>query len=108
MAKTTKKSNSHLRAYKTYRFMDKDPVIDIVRTMVDDARASYKTIRDNSGVSTTTLRGWFYGKTRRPQFATVQAVAHSLGRSFIAEPVTARVRKGKTKRTKAQPSPAPN
>lgn len=94
MAKAEKK-RGHLRPYATYMFRDKDPVIDIMRTMVADAGVKHRTIRDNSGVSTTTLRNWFYGKTRRPQFATVQAVAHSLGRSFVAQP--AKARKGITK-----------
>lgn len=82
-----------MKPYASYMFRDKDPVIDIMRTMVKDAGIKHAAIRDKSGVSTTTLRGWFYGKTRRPQFATVQAVAHSLGRSFVAQPTPAR--KGK-------------
>jgi hypothetical protein len=82
MAKKKKPSRTILRPYKTYLFRDKDPVVDIMRTIVQDSGDSYQTIRDNSGVSTGTLRNWFYGATRRPQFATVQAVARALGQSF--------------------------
>ena len=35
-----------------------------------------------SGVSTTTLRNWFHGATRRPQFCTVNAVARALGKEL--------------------------
>lgn len=77
-----------LKPYASYMFRDKDPVIDIMRTMVKDAGVKHSTIRANSGVSPATLRGWFHGKTRRPQFATVEAVARSLGKSFVARPFT--------------------
>lgn len=68
--------------YKSYMFRDKDPVIDQVRTLVKDEGVNYTQVHARSGVSTTTLSNWFNGRTRRPQFATVQAVARGLGYSF--------------------------
>jgi hypothetical protein len=65
--------------YKSYSFVDKDPIIDEVRTMVSDSGASYKWIEDHSGVTTATLYAWFSGKTRKPQAATINAVARALG-----------------------------
>ena len=73
---------SPLNLYRSYNFVDKDPVIDLMR---DIARASgggkvrYERLSAESGVSTSTLRNWFDGKTRRPQYATVAAVMGSLG-----------------------------
>ena len=67
---------------KSYMFKNKDPVLDIIRTAVQDSGSSYQEIRDKSGVSTATLGHWFKGKTRRPQFATVNAVARALGQEF--------------------------
>lgn len=73
---------SALNLYRSYNFVDKDPVIDLMR---DIARASgggrvrYSRISADSGVSEATLRNWFDGKTRRPQYATVAAVMGSLG-----------------------------
>ena len=68
-----------LKLYKSYSFQTKDPVIDQMRTLVDNAHASYTQISNASGVSTSTLSAWFHGKTRRPQSASVEAVGRSLG-----------------------------
>jgi transcriptional regulator with XRE-family HTH domain len=70
---------SMLKLYKSYSFRDKDPVIDKLRTIISDEGKSYTEIAVNSGVSRTTLRQWFHGKTQRPQHATVMAVARSMG-----------------------------
>lgn len=68
--------------YRTYNFVDKDPVIDELRTIVKDDGSSYSEINEKSGVSYGTLRNWFHGETKRPQFATVSAVAKSLGYEY--------------------------
>lgn len=81
MAKNGKRGA--LRLYKSYSFIDKDPVIDAVRTARSDAKASYTELSINSGVSVTTLRNWEHGKTRRPQFSTVSAVARALKKTGI-------------------------
>lgn len=78
----SRKPRGYISPYRTYVFTDKDPVIDKMRTLVEDSGESYVDIRAASGVSTTTLYNWFHGKTRRPQFATVNAVALSLGHEF--------------------------
>ena len=70
------------KPYKSYRFLDKDPIIDRMRTMVQDSGASHMDIHNESGVSVGCLNGWFYGATRRPQYATIAAVAHVLGYEF--------------------------
>jgi transcriptional regulator with XRE-family HTH domain len=65
--------------YKSYSFQDKDPIIDEVRTIVQMSGATYKRIEEDSGVTFATLRAWFQGKTRKPQAATLNAVARALG-----------------------------
>ncbi len=65
--------------YRTYRFVDKDPMIDKLRTAVSDSGMKYSQIHEESDVSTATLRNWFHGDTKRPQFATLNAVAIALG-----------------------------
>jgi transcriptional regulator with XRE-family HTH domain len=65
--------------YKSYSFTDKDPIIDEIRTVVQDSGVSYRQIEEESGVTSWTLRSWFDGKTRRPQAATLNAVARALG-----------------------------
>jgi len=75
-----------LKLYRTYSFRTKDPVIDEIRTVFDDVGARYRDIEETCDVSNTTLRGWFYGKTRRPQFATIRATARALGFDYTLQP----------------------
>jgi transcriptional regulator with XRE-family HTH domain len=65
--------------YKSYNFVNKDPVIDEIRTIYQASGVNYKWIEDNSGVTSTTLSAWFSGKTKRPQSATIEAVLRALG-----------------------------
>jgi DNA-binding phage protein len=73
----------HLKPYKSYVFIDKDPIIDMVRTAVDDSGMKYKKITEDSGVSGTAMYGWFRGKTKRPQYATVMAVLRAVGKDLV-------------------------
>jgi hypothetical protein len=70
-----------LRIYRTYNMVDKNPVIDKVRTLVQDEGLIKKLqiVHEISGVSTSTLDNWFNGTTRSPQHATIAAVVTSLG-----------------------------
>ena len=65
---------STLKTYRSYVFKDKDPVIDILRTAVQDSGKSYTDINADSGVAVGTMASWFGGAVKRPQFATVNAV----------------------------------
>jgi signal recognition particle subunit SEC65 len=65
--------------YKSYSFTDKDPIIDEVATAIRDCGVNYKWIEQESGVTAATLYGWFYGKTKKPQAATINAVVRALG-----------------------------
>jgi transcriptional regulator with XRE-family HTH domain len=77
-AKPARKKGS-LFTYRTYNFVDKDPVIDRIRTIIHDEGLSYSEIHTISGVASATLHNWFEGGTRRPQYATIAAVTSSLG-----------------------------
>ena len=65
--------------YKSYSFIDKDPIIDEIRTIYAASGTNYRWIADESGVSISTLVNWFGGKTKRPQAASINAVLRSLG-----------------------------
>jgi transcriptional regulator with XRE-family HTH domain len=65
--------------YKSYNFVDKDPIIDEIRTVYQNSGVNYKWIELNSGVTSTTLSAWFSGKTKKPQAATINAVLRALG-----------------------------
>lgn len=68
-----------IAVYASYNFKDKDPIIDSCRTIIADEGATYQDIHIKSGVSMSTLHGWFNGATKRPQFATIMAVTRCLG-----------------------------
>ena len=65
--------------YKSYNFTDKDPIIDYIRTIINDSKMSLKRISDESGVSDNTIRMWLYGETKRPQAASINAVLMAIG-----------------------------
>ena len=65
--------------YKSYLFRDKDPAIHAIHRVIRAKSLAYDDVARDSGVTVTTLRNWFYGATRRPQFATLQAVAKAIG-----------------------------
>jgi hypothetical protein len=65
--------------YKSYSFIDKDPIIDEIRTKIYDSGATYKWISEGSGVSTVTIRNWLDGQTKKPQAATINAVLRAIG-----------------------------
>jgi DNA-binding phage protein len=62
-------------------FKDKDPIIDILRTIIKDHHI--KTVAEDSGVTETTIYSWLYGVTKRPQYATLNAVFNAMGYSLI-------------------------
>jgi lambda repressor-like predicted transcriptional regulator len=65
--------------YKTYSFVDKDPVIDELRTVLTKKHTTIKKLSEDSDVSKSTIRNWFYGETKRPQHAPLVAVARAMG-----------------------------
>lgn len=78
-----KKPNGHLKSYKTYRFTGQDPIIEIVHSIVDDSGLRKSEISNASGVASGTMGNWFRKKTRRPQFATVNAVLMACDKELV-------------------------
>jgi len=82
---TTSKNN-----FGTYRFKDKDPVIDIMRSLIQleanvravSFDAACRKVADDAGVSYGCLIGWFHGRTVSPKFSNLQRVAHACGVEF--------------------------
>ena len=79
-----------MSGYANYRFRDKDPVIDELRTLIQDAAelkgVSFwnlcEGIAHQIGMSPGTLWNWFSGPTCYPRHAGVKAVARALGREL--------------------------
>lgn len=68
-----------VRDSKGYRFIDKDPVIDLFREAVRRSGLKVSQIAKQSRVTPTTLHSWLGGKTRRPQHATLRAALNACG-----------------------------
>jgi len=85
--------------YDTYRFKDKDPIIDIVRTCVEIFAATrnvsfsqgVKHVSDASGVSESCIWCWFIGRTRYPRFSTIMAVVYATGRDVRIDGVNGHI-----------------
>jgi hypothetical protein len=72
---------AEVKLYRTYSYIDKNPVIDRVRTLLNDEGLFKRLgiVHEISGVSASTLRNWFHGDTRNPQHGTIAAVITSMG-----------------------------
>jgi hypothetical protein len=74
-----------MKLYGAYNFRTKDPVVDELRTIIEDemgARVNRKhltQIEKDGGPTAGAMVGWFMGKTRRPQSASVEAAGRALG-----------------------------
>lgn len=75
-----------IHSYISYNFVDKDPEVDRLRTVVGNT--PYAIVSACSGVSETTLRNWFLGKTRKPQNASIEAVGRAMGMKREWVPMT--------------------
>jgi transcriptional regulator with XRE-family HTH domain len=73
--------------YKSYSFVDKDPIIDQVRTIIQDSHMMYKDIAEASGVGKDTIRKWLDGGTKKPQAATLNAVLRACGHKLSIRPI---------------------
>lgn len=81
-----KKKPHQILGYRLYQFGgDHDPVIDVVRTKMEDKDISMADLARDSEVSPGTLGNWFSGKTKRPQHATIKAVVRALGPGYDYE-----------------------
>lgn len=66
--------------YRNYRFSDKDPICDALRTVIrSEEHLKNNHVHQISGVAAQTIDGWLDGATRRPQNATVCQVTAALG-----------------------------
>ena len=67
----------------SYSFHEKDPLIDYVRTAIQDSGKSLKQISDESHVGIATIYKWIYGQTKKPQAGTLQAVLLVCGYELV-------------------------
>lgn len=73
--------------YRSYPFKEYDPAMEQVTGLIEDSDKPLKDINEGSDVSLTTMYNWRKKKTKKPQFATLNAVARSLGKEFRLMPI---------------------
>jgi hypothetical protein len=79
-----RKDNGYLQTYSSYNFVDKDPVIYEFEYAQKRLGLNDSQVSKGSGVSTTTLRNWKWGKTRKPQNASIEAAYRAMGLRRVA------------------------
>jgi len=73
------------KLYEAYLFRNRDPSIDEYRTLVEDhfghrvRFADLRKIEENGGPTAGTMAQWFFGGTKRPQSATLEAAGRAIG-----------------------------
>lgn len=65
--------------YRSYSFLNKDPIIDRMRTLIADEGIKWREAALISDMAPATLENWFKGSTRRPQFSSIGALTYALG-----------------------------
>ena len=85
MAATSGNKKPRLKLYSAYKFGrdDKDPIIDVVHTALDDSGLNYSQASSLSGVSSSAIYNWIEGDTKRPQFCTIMALMGALGKEIV-------------------------
>lgn len=69
--------------YRGYNYINKNPVIDKVKTILQDeglySKKQRSTLHKLTGVAVGTFDGWFEGDTRNPQHGTIMATLGGIG-----------------------------
>jgi transcriptional regulator with XRE-family HTH domain len=93
--KTAAKAPRTLVKYTTYPFGGQDPIMDVLHRVKISTNKTDTELTAATKVAPGTLRNWWKKKTKRPQFATVAAVANALGITEL--PITEDKRKALVK-----------
>jgi transcriptional regulator with XRE-family HTH domain len=67
---------------RSYNFIDKDPECDVFRTLYQKEHIKENDLAVLAGLSATTVKNMFGGKTRRPQHATFAKMAGAMGYKY--------------------------
>ena len=67
---------------RSYNFVDKDPEIDVFRTLYQKQRIRESDLAILAGLSVSCVKNLFGGKTSRPQHATFGKLAGAMGASY--------------------------
>lgn len=66
-----------------YRFLDKDPCVDLFRSAMDRTGMTFQQISEKGGPAVETMRAWDLGTTKRPQHLTFRFAMSAMGFSEV-------------------------
>ena len=72
-----------LKPYKLYKFSGQDPMTGKVLDELEEAGLNLSAAGRESGVAASTLGNWRKKKTKRPQFATLNATLMAVGKELV-------------------------
>ena len=67
---------------RSYNFIDKDPECDVFRTLYQKEHIKESDLAVLAGLSASTVKNMFGGKTRKPQHATFAKMAGAMGYKY--------------------------
>jgi AraC-like DNA-binding protein len=92
-----------------YRFIDKDPVVDLLRTLLEGRlpRGTINRLAADANLSPGTVMRLFYGETKRPQNFTVDNLLRAMGyeRRLVRFEVRAAVDNGEEAKASSKKNP---
>lgn len=71
--------NASKKVSGTYRWIDKDPIIDEISELIRKDGRSIPDIAEAAYLSPVTLYNWIYGKTRKPNNVSIDFTLRALG-----------------------------
>lgn len=79
----SKKSRRGITRYKSYMWVDKDPILNAIKATISEKKVKFSQINEAGGPTVKTLKAWNSGNVRRPQFTTVAATTRALGKNGV-------------------------
>jgi transcriptional regulator with XRE-family HTH domain len=67
---------------RSYNFIDRDPEIDVFRTIWQREKLREKDLAVLAGLSASTVKNMFGGETKRPAHTTFAKMAHAMGYTY--------------------------
>jgi transcriptional regulator with XRE-family HTH domain len=76
------KGNGSMWLKRSYNFVDKDPECDVFRSLYQKQHIKESDLAVLAGLSVSTVKNMFGGKTRKPQHATFAKMAGAMGKKY--------------------------
>jgi hypothetical protein len=76
------KGNGSMWLTRSFNFVDKDPECDVMRTLYQKQRIRENELAVLAGLSVSTVKAMFGGKTRKPQHLTFCKLAGAMGKKY--------------------------